>query len=397
MSMIKWVVTTSAIYQTLQPKENNALYFLSDTQEIFKGDKSFTQATQLVDTFPTNPAQGRIYIDQTTLEGKVWANGTWKTVIEPVAKTLNDQTTEEKAVSGEAIKRYVTEKVTDAVTNKFVDGITYDKETKALTYKKGTISTTVGIEGFVTGVTHDAGVLSFTVQGSESPIEINLPKDNFVKSGSYDKTSKKIILILANDDRVEIPAGDLIDDTEFGNTKTVNLNVSKEGMVTADVRVSNEGENKLVVKNDGLYVAPTDLSGKLDKVEKNKANEIIVADANGSVRTSGLKAGRDTLGQDPTADTLATEAAVAAIRTTLQQAIDTKFDKVNISKSVPVVGEASDDRVASEKAVATAINELKNDKIDKTNISTSITDKTVSENKVVSEKAVVAALSWVEL
>ena len=397
MSMIKWVVTTSAVYQGLQ-KENNALYFLTDTQEIYKGQTSFTQSVVMVDQLPPKGAQGKIYIDNATLEGKVWTGSTWKTVIEPVAKSLDDKTTENKAVSGEAIKKYVTDKVTAAVTDKFVEGITYDKESKQLTYKKGTSYTNVPIDGFITGVTHKAGVLSFNVQGSDSPITIDLPKDNFVESGTYDKENKKIILVLANKNRVEIPAGDLIDDTEFGNTQTVNMTVSKEtGVVTADVRVSNEDENQLEIKRDGLYVAPTDLSGVLEKVEKEKANEIIVASADGSVRVSGLKAGRSELGEDPTENTLATEAAVATIRTALQNSIDTKFNKANISKSVPTIGDASDDRVLSEKAVVTAIDTLTNAKIDKSNISTTISDNTVSENRVVSEKAIVTALSWVEL
>lgn len=398
MAMIKWIVTTSVAYRGLQEKDINALYFLKDTQEIYKGAQSFTQSAELVERFPERPAQGRIYIDKTTLEGRVWVNEAWKTVIHPIAESLTDEVSETKAVSGNAIKKYVTDKVTAAVKDQFVDGISYNKDSKQLTYTKGSKSASVGIEGFVTNARYDGslGKLSFDVQGGNT-IDITLPKDNFVKSGKYDKQNKQIVLEMVNGPAVVIPAADLIDDTEFANTNTVNMNVSPEGVVTANVRVSETGDNTIQVKEDGLYVAPTNLDGKLDKVTRERANEIIMSNADGSVRVSGLKAGGETLGADPTQNTLATESAVAAIRTALSDQISTKINISDISRTIPEEAQASDNKVASEKAVATAIDALKGEKIDKTNISNKIDQTTISEDKVVSEKAVVAALSWVEL
>lgn len=399
MAMIKWVITTSAAYVGLEVKDTNALYFLQDTQEIYKGETSFTQSIVMVnDQFPDKGAQGKIYIHNTTLEGKVWAGSSWKTVIQPIATTLTDGATENKAVSGEAVKTYVTEKLTEAVTGKFVDGITFDKASKEIRYTKGGETNNVAIDGFVTDVSYagETGILSFTVEGGEA-ININLPKDNFVKSGTYNKESKEIILTLVDKSQVKIPAGDLVDVNEFQSTATVQLAASEEGVVTANVKLSTTKGNQIQAKEDGLFVAATDISGKLDKVTGERVDEIITANADGTIKVSGKKAGGATLAIAPDANTLATEAAVSAIKTALESSINTKFNKSDIVTSVGAAGSASDVKVASEKAVATAIEAVKSAKVDKTSITTTISAESNSADKVASERAVVAAMSWVVL
>lgn len=400
MAMIKWVVGTSAQYEAVLEKDANSLYFLEDTQEIYKGDKSFTQSVVLLedDTFPPKGAQGKVYIGGTTLEGKVWDGETWKTVIQPIATTLTDSGTENKAVSGEAVKTYVKKKVSEAVTGNFVDGITYDKSTKELSYTKGGAPQKVAIEGFVTGASYagDTGVLSFTVQGGEK-ISVNLPKENFVKSGTYNKESKEIILTLTDNSQVKIPAGDLVDINEFESTQSVQLTVSPAGVVSANVKVSGDGGNLLQSKANGLYVAAPNVDGKLDKVAGEKADEIIVAKADGTVKVSGKKAGGAALAGDPNENTLATEKAVAAVKAALEGSINTKFNKSDIVTAVGASGSASDVKVASEKAVATAIEQVKNGKIDKSSITTTVVESSNSATKVVSESAVVSAMSWVVL
>lgn len=399
MAMIKWVITTSTAYAGLELKDANALYFLQDTQEIYKGETSFTQSIVMVeDRFPAKGAQGKIYIHGTTLEGKVWNGSAWKTVIQPVATSLSDSATENKAVSGEAVKAYVTEKLTTAITGKFVDGITYDKATKELSYTKNGAATKVGIEGFVTGASYDggSGKLSFTVQGGEA-IDINLPKENFVKSGLYNKVSKEIVLTLVDGSEVKIPAGDLVDINEFQSTETVELTSSPEGVVSANVKISATGGNQITKNADGLFVAATDISGKLDKVTAAKAGEIIIANADGTVKVSGKKAGGATLADSPNENTLASEAAVSAIKTALESSINAKFDKSNIVTTVSATASASDTKVASERAVANAIEAINNSKLDKSSVTATISETSNSASKVASESAVVAALSWVVL
>ena len=397
MSMIKWVVTTSDVYRGLQDKDINALYFLKDTQEIYKGTQSFTQSSELVPNFPPKGAQGRIYIHENTLEGRVWVNDNWKTVIHPIAESLTEGVRETKAVSGEAVKTYVKEHVSAAIADN-VNNITFDKISKQLTYETvDGSSNTVDIDGFLTGAKYNpkTGMLSFDVQGGRG-IHINLPKDNFVESGRYDADRKLIVLDLVSGDSVEIPAGDLIDDTEFVSTETIDMTVSDAGEVSANVKLAG-GDNKIQIKNGGLYVAPTDLSTKLDKVERDRTNEIIIAQEDGSVAVSGFKTGGELLSETPSQNTLATESAVAAIRTILSGEISTKVSKSDITQEIREEALASEEKVASEKAVAIAIDALKEEKINKTDITKKLDHTSVSDDKVVSEKAVVAALSWVEL
>lgn len=399
--LLKWVTGSSAAFAALENKDEHTLYFIQDTGEIYKGSKSFTEAVIFVDAdFPTKGAVGKVYVKESNLEGRVWTSTGWKTIIQPIATTLNDSVVENKAVSGEAIKAYVNSKFTEQVTGKFVDSVSYDKATKQLKVNKGDQVELVPIEGFVTNVDYDAGVLTFNVQGGET-IKINLPEDNFVESGIYDADTKKIILTLQNGERVEIPAASLVDVYTGESTNSVTVAVSHDNKITANVKVSSTGGiNALSIKEDGLFVAHTDISGKLDKVAAERAGEILVANADGHAELTGLKAGNGTIAEDANNTTLATEAAVAAIKTALEQNIATKFDKTNIkntSTAAATAGEASEDHVLSEKAILTKLEALDAKKIDNTNIVTTINAESPNENKVVSEKALVAAMSWVVL
>ena len=398
-NMIKWIVATAAQYAVLKSKDANALYFISDTGEIYKGDKSFTEAVTLVSEFPAKGALGKMYVKESNLEGKVWTGSAWKTVIKPIATSLSDSVACDTAVTGDAIKTYVSNKFTQAVTGKFVEGIAYDKATKDLTYTKNGATQRVAIDGFVTGAkyTGDTGILSFQVEGGEA-ININLPKDNFVKSGSYDGDTQEIVLTMTQGGEVRIPAVDLVDVYTVGNTATVAMTMDDSNNITANVKVSATGGNALQAKADGLFVAPTDISGKLNKVTAAKADEIITATADGQVKTSGLKAGGATLSASPNATTLATEAAVNAIKTALQTNIDAKFNKANIKTAASAsASAASNDHVLSEKAVLTLTEALDAKKVNKTDVAATLNTAAPSTTKVASESAVVAAMSWTVL
>ena len=133
-------------------------------------------------------------------------------------------------------------------------------------------------------------------------------------------------------------------------------------------------------------------------MDDNKEDEILIATVDGNAKVSGLKAGQATLTTNDE-NTLATEAAVEAIREALQQNIDKKFDKANIKTMdtlSKVVDNASDEDVLSEKAALTIFKDLYEKKIDKDAIVTKVTEDldAASEEKVVSEKALVAAMSW---
>lgn len=399
INMIKWVTTTSTAYAALEVKENNALYFLQDSGEIYKGTKSFTEAVVLVSEFPAKGALGKVYLHSTTLEGKIWAGSTWKTIIEPVVKTLTDEAVVNGPVSGEAVKTYVASKFTEQVSGKYVEGITYDKNTKNLKFTKNSKEQLVPIEGFVTGASYagDTGILTFTVQGGQS-ISINLPKEDFVSGGRYDSDTHEIVLTLTQGGEVRIPAADLVDVYTASSTETVEMSISEDNNITANVKISAEAGNQVVKKKDGIFVQSTNVDGKMDKVAGNKAGEILTAKADGHAQASGLRAGGGTLSEAPNATTLATEAAVSAIKTALESQLNSKFDKSNI-KTAPAASAsaASDQHVLSEKATLAKLEALDGKKIDKANIATTIRAEGAEQTKVASEAAVLAAMSWTVL
>ena len=92
------------------------------------------------------------------------------------------------------------------------------------------------------------GIMTFEKENGTS-FNIDLPLELLIKSGSYDATTKEILLELANGDVIRINVGDLVD-TYFGDEETIEL--FQEG-----------GENKFRVKETLLTKIYDELSKRL--------------------------------------------------------------------------------------------------------------------------------------
>lgn len=70
--MIIWHSITSTEYNEadINKKTDDKIYYLTDTQQIYRGTKNFTESVTLYTELPENPATKRLYINQNTLEGK---------------------------------------------------------------------------------------------------------------------------------------------------------------------------------------------------------------------------------------------------------------------------------------------------------------------------------------
>lgn len=130
INAIRWCLTTSSYYNSLQRKEPNFVYFLDDTKEIYRGEVDYTSSVYIVDELPELAAKGKIYILSSNLEGKIWNGSEWRTVIPAVSTTLTDDDVFNGTVTGEAIKEYVGRKVSD-LTLGMVTELTTDKVTLA--------------------------------------------------------------------------------------------------------------------------------------------------------------------------------------------------------------------------------------------------------------------------
>lgn len=115
--MISWHNITKAEYDAADDTErtDDKIYFLKDTNEIYKGSKLFTNSVEFVTAYPSNPSISRIYVDKSTYEGKVYNGSEWVTVIQPIQSTIDILNTS-KPVSGFAVYSFVNELI-DAVNN----------------------------------------------------------------------------------------------------------------------------------------------------------------------------------------------------------------------------------------------------------------------------------------
>lgn len=400
--LVQWATTDSIKFPGLA-KEDNFLYFLTDTREIYKGAVPFTEAVTFYDNAAAKPAKGalgRIYIDSETLEGSVWNGTAWKQVIAPIAQSVDAANTT-APVCGKAVSDYVDGRITN-VAGDFVTAVGYNEATKAVTFTKGGNTTEVPVTKLLASAEYNGETGDYTFKDAAGTVisTFNVPKDNFVKAGHYDQETEALVLEMQDGTSVSIPAADLVALYEAGETDTVKITITNgtEGnTITADVKLSAEAGNQIVKKADGLYVAVPDVSGKADKVAAAAVDQVLVADAEGNLAASGKKIGGAALNAAPDANTLATEAAVSAIKAAIEgTAADTYVAKANISTAIPGSG-AADTKVASEKAVKDYVDTEVAKQVAKTSIvanQAAINTDTPDATKVMSEAAFVEAMSW---
>lgn len=289
---MNWHIVTSAQYAA-GTKYDTHMYFLSDTHEIYRGEVPFTESIILYDELPVEGiALNRLYINSTTLEGKVHNGTEWKTVIAPVADAVvADGTT---PVSGKAVATYVADKIAEVTgSGDVVTGIEWDAENHILDVLKGGGSTeSITFEGIGVSLTYDAAtgnIQLLDAKGAAIGSAIKLDLERFVSSGEYDAENKQIILYFDADktESVTIPVGELVDTyTAEALDNSMDLSV-ENNVVKGKVKISTASGNIITVNEDGLFVAATDISGKMDLVADAVEGNILIVDADGQAADSG--------------------------------------------------------------------------------------------------------------
>lgn len=179
---------------------------------------------------------------------------------------------------------------TDATNVLFGDSTVHAKLTKAIeditalnTNKVDSTAVATAIANALVGVvvtpTYDSETRTITLpnkkaDGTTENLTINLGKDMVVKSGALDAKKENIELTLSNDDVVKIPVASLVDIYTGVSTNSVNVTVSEDNKISAEVKVSTKEGNAVQVVTEegkeGIYVPQAqvmDISGKVDKVE----------------------------------------------------------------------------------------------------------------------------------
>ena len=420
--MLSWHFLSSTTYKAASDteKSEDKLYFLSDTHEIYRGTQSFSESVLVVDDFPAAGAVGKLYVHSSTLEGKIWNGTTWTTVIQPVQAAL---TTTDTAlpVSGKAVSDYVTGEIAKVTGSKeLVTNVAYTEATNKLTVSKADGSSSdIELTNVAVDLEYDAKTGKLNVKNAAGTVigtGISLDLERFVSEATYDHESRTITLKFNDDSTpLTINVGDLVDTYTAKNSTTVALTVTGNEF-TAEAIVSAAEGNTLVKTEQGLYVAATDISGKVDKVTSATENNIATFTADGNIKDSTTSIGGATLAAAPSASVLATEKAVDAIRTALQTAINGKIDLVATGKADEVltatatggaqvsgvkIGRAAlkdttdAATLATEKAVETYVTGYavaKTSIVTNGNVAATVT--AASDEKVASEKAFVDAMTW---
>jgi len=428
--MLNWYAIESTAYYAADTSSlsNENLYFLTDTHEIYRGAVPFTDAVVLyTGAKPASPARKKIYIDTATLKGEVYTGTEWVTVIKPVVSTVVTDGTD--PVNSAAVIAYVQEQIQNVTgSDGLVSGVTYDKGTVKMTVTMADgSSSNIVLESLGTQLAYDkaTGLLQLKdVNGTVLGTGINLDLERYVKGATYDDTNKKIIMWFddaesaeTSTDKIEIPVGDLVDTYTAGNTATIAMTVTGN-QFTANVIASAAEGNVVELKEDGIYVAATDLSNYQTLVANANTTAIPMLNAQGQIVNGTVSVGGVTLAETPNATTLATELAVSTLVSSTKATIDESLaNKMNlvagaaennvatfatngqVKDSGKVIGGATlaatpnENTLATEAAVKAAVDAAVDGALYDSDIATTLTAGS-TDAQVASAKAVYDQLTW---
>ena len=97
-------------------REPNSFYLTTDTRELYFGAELYTEPVRFyAGTKPQSPAQGVLYINETTGAGDVYTGTAWQNVIKPTVTQLDASATNEQIPTAKAVKDYIDNVVTGGI------------------------------------------------------------------------------------------------------------------------------------------------------------------------------------------------------------------------------------------------------------------------------------------
>ena len=300
------------------------IYWLDDGT-IYVGNNLYGGKVEIIESDPTFPEMNTIYVDKNTLQLKTFNGVSYDVISKGYTISLENTSSDDLVPTAKAVASYVQNKIQEVIeSDSGITSISYLENGELSVTKDGETST-IPLNGMTYSPTYDeiTRKLTIPIVGS-SALEINFAKDTAVTAGKYNEDTNEIWLTLAEDKSytdesklIKIPAQGLIDIYTGKETNTTTTTVSETNEISVDVKISAESGNSLSVKSDGLYVNVPSDANKLDKVTTGHVDEIITANADGTVKVSGKSIGGDTLVPTPDSNTLATEAAVKSYADTV--------------------------------------------------------------------------------
>lgn len=327
-NLVKFMSGSSASFAALGTKDDNTLYFLNDTKQIYKGEHLYSKSFEVVSILPTSGGvKDVLYVETSTKKLHIWNGSSFVEALDAfVTIDTAVKETGANAVSGKAVYDFVSAEInalTGGTSNVFVSSIVEDNSAIGqFTVNKGAESTTVKVklDGLAQAPSYDrtSRTFSFPVIGGDT-VEIDLGKDLVVNSGTYDTATQDIVLTLVNNDTIRIPVGHLVDiytgsEDESGAVKitidndtnkvkaTVNVDgitIKKDnGVLKADfstlaLKSVVEDLAKDVAANEtAIGNLDTRLTGRIEGVEKTAGdNAVAIANIKSQyVKTADLEA-----------------------------------------------------------------------------------------------------------
>lgn len=94
--------------------DTDDLYFISDENVFYKGAVRMSDPVALVAEFPATGAQGRIYVNTTTLEAKVYIGSAWTTIAYGKVTSITSESTNTTVPTAQAVYDFVTTAISNA-------------------------------------------------------------------------------------------------------------------------------------------------------------------------------------------------------------------------------------------------------------------------------------------
>ena len=93
--------------------------------------------------------------------------------------------------------------------------------------------------------------MTFTTNGG-TPVEINLPVEQFLSAAAYDEATHILTLTMTDNTTFDVDLADLIDTYNGVENSAIKVDIT-DGSVEAELKISAAVGNILKINEDGLY------------------------------------------------------------------------------------------------------------------------------------------------
>ena len=123
---------------------------------------------------------------------------------------------------------------------------------------------------FINNIEYNTKTATFTFTAYDNTqIQVDLPIESTVQDGGYDKETHELYLILVSGQEIRIPVTDLVDDYTGEETVTIQVLVSSDNKITANIKGGSISENLLDENVKAKLNKVVDLTPYYTKIEVN--------------------------------------------------------------------------------------------------------------------------------